>query len=285
MSKSFTNTFCIPALLAFALSLSGCATALRDNLTAEETEQQTALLQQQASHVLKHEGGDATQAYFIGAALNSKQDVFRNEVLLARQLFDKKWHTKDHSLVLVNQKSDDPITPLASRENLAYAIKTMAHAMDREHDILVLDLSSHGFAPPSHGVLLSVPGVKNQNLRPAWLKKELDNAKIKWRVIVVSACYSGGFIDTLKDDNTLLITASDAQHPSFGCSFKYQYTYFGDAFFAKSFMQQPSIEEAYRATLSVIADLEKRTFETPSNPQLFIGEAMRHKLQAFETSL
>ena len=36
----------------------------------------------------------------------------------------------------------------------------------------------------------------------------LDKAGVKWRVLVVSACHSGSFIDTLKDDHTLITAAA-----------------------------------------------------------------------------
>ena len=72
------------------------------------------------------------------------------------------------------------------------------------------------------------------NLRqidPFWLKSALDKSGIRWRVIVVSACYSGTFINALKDPYTMIITASKADKASFGCTDDADMTYFGRAFF------------------------------------------------------
>ncbi|WP_084683783.1 C13 family peptidase [Psychromonas hadalis] len=55
----------------------------------------------------------------------------------------------------------------------------------------------------------------------------LLKSKIKWKVIVVSACYSGIYIETLADEYTLVMTASNAEQPSFGCSNSANFTYFG----------------------------------------------------------
>ncbi len=57
---------------------------------------------------------------------------------------------------------------------------------------------------------------------------------------MVSACYAGGFIEPLKDDRTLVITAADAHHTSFGCGAESDFTYFGKAYF----------DQALRATYS-----------------------------------
>jgi len=46
----------------------------------------------------------------------------------------------------------------------------------------------------------------------------LVDSNIKWKVLVVSACYSGGFVEPLKDANTVVITAADDKSSSFGCA-------------------------------------------------------------------
>jgi len=39
---------------------------------------------------------------------------------------------------------------------------------------------------------------------------------MRYKVVVISACYSGVFIPPLANPDTLVITAADADHPSFG---------------------------------------------------------------------
>ena len=51
---------------------------------------------------------------------------------------------------------------------------------------------------------------------PKWLRETLDKSGIRWRVIVISACYSGSFIPAFTVSDTLIITASAADKTSLG---------------------------------------------------------------------
>ena len=44
-------------------------------------------------------------------------------------------------------------------------------------------------------------------------------------VVMVSACYSGQFIQPLRADNRIIMTAASATRPSFGCSEAQEYTF------------------------------------------------------------
>src|SRR5207344_2149888 len=105
----------------------------------------------------------------------------------------------------------------------------VAEVMDPDEDILFLFLTSHG--SKDHHFTLEFGRMAFKTLDPPTLRRLLDESGIKRRVIVVSACYSGGFIDALKDDNSLVITAAAADRSSFGCSDKADFTYFGKAYF------------------------------------------------------
>ncbi|HEV7392919.1 MAG TPA: C13 family peptidase [Burkholderiales bacterium] len=50
------------------------------------------------------------------------------------------------------------------------------------------------------------------------LGKLLKESGIRHKVVVISACYSGGFIDAVRSDHTLVITAARHDRTSFGCS-------------------------------------------------------------------
>ena len=71
-------------------------------------------------------------------------------------------------------------------------------------------------------------------------------------VIVISACYSGGFIDALKDERTLVMTAARADRTSFGCSDDSDFTYFGRALFAEALLQTYPNLKAVAATLRAV---------------------------------
>ena len=107
----------------------------------------------------------------------------------------------------------------------------------------------------------------------------LADSGIKWKVIVVSACYSGGFIEPLKDDHTLIITASDAANTSFGCEPGSQITWFGQAFFDEALRATRSFSTAFGLARNSVQEREKSGGYPPSNPQMHLGGAMKAKLE------
>jgi Peptidase C13 family len=119
-------------------------------------------------------------------------------------------------------------------------------------------------------------------LSPIDLQRALDESGIKWRVVIVSACYSGVFVDALKGDDTLVITAADADHSSFGCDDDRDLTYFGEAFLKDSVPTTASLEEAFRKAATLIQQREASESKTRSNPQLSVGAQIREKLSQIE---
>ena len=114
------------------------------------------------------------------------------------------------------------------RVNFAAAVRAIARVMDRQEDVLVLFLTSHG---STDGIALRLPGLVSNGLAPEDVAAVLDREGIRNRIVVVSACYSGVFVKPLANDNTIVLTAADDKSTSFGCSSEREWTYFGDAFF------------------------------------------------------
>ena len=102
---------------------------------------------------------------------------------------------------------------------------------------------------------------------------------------MISACYSGGFIEPLKSDTTLVITAADAQHTSFGCGSESDFTYFGKAYFDQALRKRPSFIAAFDDARRIIEARERGEGKMPSNPQMYVGKAMKEKLAGFEAQL
>mgnify|MGYP006251945797 FL=1 len=113
----------------------------------------------------------------------------------------------------------------------------------------------------------------------------LDQAGIQWRVLMVSACYSGGFVPVLQNEKTMLITAADSQSKSFGCSEDSEMTYFGRALFQEVLAQDTSLSlvDAYPKAVQLIAEWEKSEDRDASNPQLSAPEKIVNKLRELET--
>jgi len=123
------------------------------------------------------------------------------------------------------------------------------------------------------------------DLRPEHIREYLDNAGIRWRIILVSACYSGGFIEPLMDDYTLVLTAAASDRTSFGCSNENEFTYFGEALFKETPDAPYQFLTSFNRAIAEIRARELSEGLPPSNPQLFVGERMREKLDDIERQL
>jgi hypothetical protein len=114
---------------------------------------------------------------------------------------------------------------------------------------------------------------------PAELNEALQQAGIKWRIVIVSACYSGGFIDALDNEYSLVVTAARADRQSFGCRDDRELTCFGEALLRDALPQSRSLQEAIDRARGLVAEREGAEDITPSEPQAFLGEKMRGKLE------
>ena len=107
---------------------------------------------------------------------------------------------------------------------------------------------------------------------PKWLREALDKSGIRWRVIVVSSCFSGSFIPALQSPDTLIITASAADRQSFGCTNEADYTYFGRALFDQAMRDHHSMKDAFLQAKQTVAKWEQAQGFEPSEPQWMIGK-------------
>src|SRR3546814_18130384 len=99
--------------------------------------------------------------------------------------------------------------------------------MDRDEDLLRLYLTMHG--TEDHELAVTFPPLLEEWITPPQLRAALDDAGISNRVVVISACFSGGFIPDLRAASTLVPTAPRTDRASFGCARASGATWFGRA--------------------------------------------------------
>jgi len=225
---------------------------------------------------------DAANVFFLGFAGDGEQSIFKREALFAESVFGEHFSADDRAVELINDNDDRDSYPIATLSGMQQALKLMASRMDLQQDVLVLMLTSHGSRDGIAVINGSLPLVQ---LSPVDLRSALDEAGIKWRVIVVSACYSGVFVDALKGDETLVITAADAEHSSFGCDDDRELTYFGEALLKDSIPTSRSLEDAFKKASALIQKRETNEHKIRSNPQMAMGRAMRQKLAGLESAV
>jgi Peptidase C13 family len=102
----------------------------------------------------------------------------------------------------------------------------------------------------------------------------LGTSPVRRKVLVVSACYAGVY-KALANADTLVITAADADHPSFGCQEGAKWTYFGDAFFNQALRQAAAtnepLDQVFAEAAKLVRARELKEGFDPSNPQIAGG--------------
>ncbi len=256
----------------------------RLQLSQETFEAQQALLQQTLAALAPQRPGVA-DVYGLVYAPYASEDVFLRESSMVAGVLGERFDAAGRTVQLVNHASTVQTHAFATPLNLERAIDAMAQRMDRDADVLVVYLTSHGASnfrmAAEHGPL-SVEWLTPQRLRQA-----LDRAGIRHRVIAVSACYSGGWIEPLSDPHTLVMTAADATHTSYGCGRLSELTFFGRAVFDEQLRKTHSFEQAFAAAVPLIRQREIGAGKDDgfSNPQIAVGEQIRPLLKALEARL
>jgi hypothetical protein len=218
-----------------------------------------------------------TDLYFVGFAGDGQQRVFRREALLGERIFGWRMGTATRALQLINDRDDHESFALASAAGLRYALARIGAAMDPKDDVLVLWLTSHGGPDTGLHVFNNVPRL-DTDLAPSDVRSALDDSGVKWRIVIVSACFAGIFIEPLKSDTTAIITAADSTHTSFGCADNRELTYFGEAFLRDAMPKATSLQAAFEQARKDIAERETAEKLMPSNPQMWVGASMAKKL-------
>jgi len=222
------------------------------------------------------------RAFFLGFAGVGDEKVFAQEIGLAGRVLGERYGIDERSLSLINDQRDLQRAPLATVSGLKYALQGLGSRMNLDRDVLFLSISSHGAKDPA--IVVSNSQLPLKDLSDEDLADALRDSGIKWRVIIISACYAGAFIDSLRNPQTIVITAAAADRTSFGCSNDRDLTYFGEAFYRDALPDAGSLQDAFEAAKSAIAARERREGVTASNPQAYFGVKMQAKLAELNTT-
>ena len=224
-----------------------------------------------------------TDLYLVAAGLYAGEDVFMKEVRMLSTLFRERFDADGRTVVLMNNPKTIQEFPIASVTSLRETLVHLGGTMNPEEDVLVLYLTSHG--SESHELSVDFRPLRLAPVTPDTVKAALDEAGIRWRVVIVSACYSGGFVEPLKDERSMVITAAAADRKSFGCGNLSEATYLAQALFGQALKETRSFERAFETARATIEKWEAEKNQEPSRPQVFVGARMRDKLAELERRL
>ncbi|WP_280151205.1 C13 family peptidase [Piscinibacter sp. XHJ-5] len=253
-------------------------------LTQDLMELQPRLLDEQLG-ALRPQRPGIVDVYAITFAPYADEDVFRREADMVAGVMEQRFDAAGRTMRLVNHRDTLRQRPWATPLNLQRAIGQIAARMNRDEDVLFIHLTSHG---AQNGELAaSFWPLTVEPVTPQALKAWLDAAGVRWKVISVSACYSGSWIAPLADAGSLVMTAADADHTSYGCGRKSELTFFGRAVFDEELRRTWSFEHAHAAARRVIERREREAGKSDgySNPQIHVGDAIRERLGRLEAQL
>lgn len=241
---------------------------------------QNALLQKSWNN-LKENNPDKVDLYFLGIAGDGSQAVFRREINFVKRHFDSRFKTAGKSIALINAKQTIEEVPLATVTSITKSLQKIAEKMDVDNDILFVYMSSHG--SKKFNFSLHQPAMELPDISAETLQTILGDLPIRWKVIVVSACYSGGFIPTLKSEESLIITAAAAEKTAFGCSNEAEFTYFGEAYFKDALSQTNNFETAFGIAKEIVQLREKDKDFDHSDPQISNPKAILDQLEKWRS--
>jgi hypothetical protein len=221
--------------------------------------------------------------YVVAFGGDGSENVFRNEVEYVERLFAERFGALGRTLVLVNNPATVAERPLATLTNLERALRAVGARIDPAEDIVLVFLTTHG--DENHELYVALDPLPLNQIRPADLAAAIADAGIRWRVVIVSACYAGGFVPALRSSDALVIAAAREDRSSFGCGVDSDITYFGRAFFAEALNETPSFTAAFARAARRIRAWEEADEETPSEPQIASAPAIETQLARWQSTL
>ena len=216
------------------------------------------------------------------------EPVFENEAKEAAGVLARRFDAAERTVVLsLGRGANTPRTyPIASPNNFNAALARIGKLADPNEDLVVVFVTSHG--GPDGAVGLQEKGRMGGALRALQLRSALQQANIKTKLVIVSACFSGHFILPFSNPDTMVLTAAAADKTSFGCEPSRDWTYFGDAFFNHAMRGGEATLQAFVAARDIITKWENGLHDQwaamptaqraqqpepqPSNPQQNAGD-------------
>lgn len=243
---------------------------------------QSELLEKALANMAAQDPGKI-DLYVMGVAGYGSEEVFRREINFVEQKMHELYHVGQRSLYLSNSRRSLNDRPMATVTSIEKGLLKISEVMDKDQDILLLFMTSHG--SENRTFSLNQKGLSLADLSAEKLGRVLDQTGIKYKVIILSACYSGGFINDLKDEHTLVITAAAANQRSFGCADDNLFTYFGEAYFKQSLKPAVSFTAAFENARELVNKWETEQGTSHSEPQISRAPKLEQYLKKWRQQL
>jgi hypothetical protein len=221
-------------------------------------------------------------AYVLVLGLDS-DPVFGREAREAGKVLSRRFDAAGRTLVLAGSDGrGGAALPMGSLHALSLGLARFAELMDPDEDVLVLYSTGHG---AEYGLTYHDGDEGYGVLTPARLAALLGELRLRNRLLILSACYSGIFVPALRSDGTALFTAASADRPSFGCSAENDWTFFGDAMVNRALRKPQPLASASAEARKLVGQWEGAKKYEPSRPQVSIGSRVETWLKPLEARM
>ena len=224
---------------------------------------------------LEDERAGVIDLYFVGFSPDARHPGFLTDVDNAQRAMDERWNTNGRSVVLVNSPLTVAERPFASVTHLRKVLLEIGDVINADEDVVMVYLA--GASNDDHSLTASNPPLDLVALSAQGLRQLFEAAGIRWRIVVVSTCEAGAWIDALKDDETMVIASSREDTRGGDCGGGLSSTAFGDAFFGVAMRRNDDFAHAFDAARRDL--VERRAAE----PVMSVGPAIEEHLKSLRS--
>ncbi|WP_299584846.1 C13 family peptidase [uncultured Microbulbifer sp.] len=225
-----------------------------------------------AIHTLASQRPGVRDVYTLLVGGDGTSPVFARELNWVAERLDEAFDIDERVLRLSN--GGGYRFPLATRTSIQDGLNALDQLLDPQEDLLFVHIVSHG---ARNGDLTIAEGkMPLIDLSVADAKRWLDNLNAQYQWVVISACYSGQWIEPLSTPNRIVFTSAADDRTSFGCSDDSQRTWFSSALYGHALLQGiKDPENWFRAANKKVTEMEKEQGikgNAHSLPQHSVGE-------------
>ena len=211
--------------------------------------------------------------YLLVVGGDGSEAVFAREVDWVAERLGSVFDLNRRQVRLINGGSDD--LPLATRTSVREALQALDALLDPQEDLLMVHLVSHG--SKEGALLLDDRNLKLNDLSVADGKQWLNGLQAKHQWLVVSACYSGKWVDALASPQRVVFASAASDRTSFGCGDDSDRTWFSKALYGEDMVAGIADPQAWFAAANekVLRMEEEQGIEgdAHSMPQKAVGAA------------